>query len=101
MLSLLHIVPQLTIHFIMNIRFIITCLLLISVVILALNSRKSGQIANKGFMMYYGRYRSKLEIMKSPKQNFCLNLVELTNSQPMVHNVMKKWSDCISLLQAN
>ena len=27
-----------------------------SVVILALNSRKSGQIANKGFMIYCGRY---------------------------------------------
>ena len=27
-------------------------------VILALNPRKSGQIANKGFMIYYDRYRS-------------------------------------------
>ena len=33
------------------------CTLLVSVVILALNLRKSGQIANKGFMIYYGTYR--------------------------------------------
>ena len=46
-----------------------------SVVIRALNPRKSGQTANKGFMIYYGRYRSKVAILKSPKQNFCSNLL--------------------------
>ena len=45
-----------------------------SVVILALNPWKSGQIANKGFMIYYGRYRSQLAILKSSKQNSLLNL---------------------------
>ena len=45
----------------------------ISVVILALNPRKSGQIANKGFLIYYGRYRSQLAILRSPKQNSCSN----------------------------
>ena len=39
-----------------------------SVVILAPNPRKSGQIANKGFMIFYGRYRSQLAILKSHKQ---------------------------------
>ena len=52
-----------------------------SVVILALNPRKSGQIA-KGFMIYYGTYRSKLAILKSPKQNSLFKFVKLTNSQP-------------------
>ena len=46
-----------------------------SVVILALNPRKSGQIANKGFMIYYGRYRSQVAILKSSKQNSCSNLL--------------------------
>ena len=41
---------------------------IISVVIMALNSRKSGQITNKGFMIYYGSYRSQIAILKSPKQ---------------------------------
>ena len=40
-----------------------------SVVILALSPRKSEQIANKGCMIYCGRYRSQLAILKSPKQN--------------------------------
>ena len=40
-----------------------------SVVILALNSRKSGQIANKGFMIYYGRHMAQLALLKSLKQN--------------------------------
>ena len=48
---------------------------IISVVILAINPRKSGQIANKGFIIYYGRYRSQLAILKSPKQNSCSNLL--------------------------
>ena len=46
-----------------------------SVVILALNPRKFGQIANKGFMIYYGKFRSQLKILKSPKQNSCSNLL--------------------------
>ena len=50
-----------------------------SVVILVLNPRKSGQIF---FMIYYGRYRSKLAILKSPKQNSLFKFVKLTNSQP-------------------
>ena len=72
-----------------------------SVVILALNPPKSGQIANKGFMIYYGRYRSQLAILESPKQNSCSNLLNWRIvSPPGVHNVIKKWSDGISLLQA-
>ena len=43
----------------------------ISVVILTLKPRKSGQIANKGFMIYYDRYKSQLALLKSPKQNSC------------------------------
>ena len=42
-----------------------------SVVILALNSQKYGQIADKGLMIYYGRYRSQLTLMKNLKQNSC------------------------------
>ena len=38
-----------------------------SVVILA---KKSRQIANKGLMFYYGRYRSQLTLLKSSKQNW-------------------------------
>ena len=64
--------------------------LIYSVVILALNPRKSGQIANKSFMIYYDRYRSHLAIFKSPKQNSCSNLLNWRIvSQPGVHNVMK------------
>ena len=51
------------------------CMYTIRVVILALNPRKSGQIANKGFMIHYGRYRAQLAILKSPKQNPCSNLL--------------------------
>ena len=46
-----------------------------SVVILSLNPRKSRKIAHKGFMIYYGRYRSQLAILKNPKQNSCSNLL--------------------------
>ena len=46
-----------------------------SVIILALNTRKSGQIASKGFMIYYGRYRSQLAVMKSLKQNSSSNFL--------------------------
>ena len=38
------------------------------IISVALNSRKSGHIANIGFMIYYGSYRSQLAILKSPKQ---------------------------------
>ena len=47
----------------------------VSVVILETNLRKSGQIANKSFIIYYGTYRSQLAILKSPKQNSCSNLL--------------------------
>ena len=76
------------VHFSM---FSMFCIIYSSVVILVLNPRKSGQIANKGFMIYYGRYRSQLAILKSPKQNSCSNLLNCqTVSQPWVYNVMKK-----------
>ena len=41
-----------------------------SVVILA---KISGQIANKGFKTYYGKYRPQLTFPTSPKQNSCSN----------------------------
>ena len=41
-----------------------------SVVILA---KKSAQNANKGCMMYYGRYSSQLTFPKSPKQSSSSN----------------------------
>ena len=67
-----------------------------------LNPRKSGQIANKGLMIYYGRYRSQLAILKNPKQNSCSNLLNWRIvSQRGVHNVMKKWSDGIFYKQTN
>ena len=46
-----------------------------SVIILALNTQKSGQIANKGFMIYYCRYMSQLAVLKSLKQNSSSNLL--------------------------
>ena len=62
----------------------------ISVVILALSPRKSRQIANKGFMIYYGRYRSQLAILKSPKENSCSNLLSWRKvSPPGVHKWLK------------
>ena len=62
-----------------------------SVVILVLNPRKSGEIANKGFMIYYGRYSSQLVILKSPRQSSCSNLLNWRIvSPPGVHDEMKK-----------
>ena len=51
-------------HYILTGSTVTACLY--SVVILA---KKSGQISNKGFMMYFGLYRSQLTFPKSPKQN--------------------------------
>ena len=58
-------------------------LLTYSVVILALNPRKSGQIANKWFIFYYGRYKPQLELPSKP----LFKLVKLTN----VHQEYITW----------
>ena len=50
---------------------LIMVIICFSVVILVVNPWISGQSANKGFMIYYGGYRSQLSIQKSPKQNSC------------------------------
>ena len=39
---------------------------------LVIMAKKFGQIANKGFMIYYGGYRYQLTFLKSLKQNSCL-----------------------------
>ena len=47
-----------------------------SVIILALNQRKSGQIANKGFMIYDGSNPEKSQA------KILFKFVKLSNSQP-------------------
>ena len=54
---------------------------LYSVVILALKPRKSGKIANKCFMIYYGRYRSQLVMAyfcykQTNFRNVCSNIIK-------------------------
>ena len=57
-----------------------------SVVILA---KKSGQIANKGSMMYYGRCRSQLTFPKNPKQT-PVQIREINKNYFSIHDRLRK-----------